>query len=258
MFNTEKKAFWIIFTITLILFLSAFFFSYKKSAISPSNSTRVESVSFTDQSADSSYEIDVQYPHLSGFSDAYIQDTVNKNIKNSMELIISDFKNRDAEMTHYKEAPKSTFFARYEVSLLSKNIFSFRENISEYSSGSAHPNSYTQTFGYNLDSGKSISLQSLFSQNSDYLQKISHICISSLLSNLGEDDKQFMEEWIKNGAGAKEENFQNFLFSESGIVFIFDPYQVGPYAMGSQEVTIPYSELRDIGVVEGVISRLIN
>ena len=38
----------------------------------------------------------------------------------------------------------------------------------------------------------------------------------------------------------------NFLLSEEGIVYIFNQYEIAPYAAGVIELTIPWDEVSDI------------
>ncbi|MDU1904294.1 MAG: RsiV family protein [Dysgonomonas sp.] len=36
---------------------------------------------------------------------------------------------------------------------------------------------------------------------------------------------------------------QNFCFSENGIIYIYNPYEIGPYSQGMVEIEIPYEEI---------------
>ncbi len=47
----------------------------------------------------------------------------------------------------------------------------------------------------------------------------------------------------------------NFYLNEEGINYTFNQYEIAPYAMGVINVTIPYSELEDILITDGIISR---
>jgi hypothetical protein len=39
---------------------------------------------------------------------------------------------------------------------------------------------------------------------------------------------------------------ENFFLSSKGIGFHWDPYEIGPYAMGFVEVVVPYGKIGDI------------
>lgn len=67
-----------------------------------------------------------------------------------------------------------------------------------------------------------------------------------ILGKNGEEADKDTIEWFKNGASAHDGNFENFLITDTGLRFLFPPYQVGPYAMGSWNIEVPYFELRHI------------
>jgi hypothetical protein len=39
---------------------------------------------------------------------------------------------------------------------------------------------------------------------------------------------------------------ENFYFTEKKIVFVYNPYEIGPYAAGAPSVEIPLSKLEDL------------
>jgi hypothetical protein len=63
-------------------------------------------------------------------------------------------------------------------------------------------------------------------------------------------------DWIREGAGPKEENYKNWNISPKGLEISFDPYQVASYAAGPHEVTIPLSALTDVIDPNGPLGRL--
>jgi hypothetical protein len=49
--------------------------------------------------------------------------------------------------------------------------------------------------------------------------------------------------WIEQGTGRDSANFSRFVLVGDRVMFYFDPYQVGPYALGPQTVTIALADL---------------
>jgi len=47
----------------------------------------------------------------------------------------------------------------------------------------------------------------------------------------------------------------NFFLDEEGIHYAYNQYEIAPYAMGVISVTIPYSDLEDILLPKGIVSR---
>ena len=47
----------------------------------------------------------------------------------------------------------------------------------------------------------------------------------------------------------------NFFLDEEGIHYAYNQYEIAPYAMGVISVTVPYTDLEDILIPEGIVSR---
>jgi hypothetical protein len=45
-------------------------------------------------------------------------------------------------------------------------------------------------------------------------------------------------DWLKSGTSPKSENFQALVLTREGATIFFDPYRVGPYAIGRMEVRV--------------------
>jgi hypothetical protein len=102
-----------------------------------------------------------------------------------------------------------------------------------------------------------LALSDLFKVGSPYLERISEKSIAGLQEKF-KDDLEGLIDWIKSGAAPKEENYQSFVIKPEGLVVIFSPYQVGPYVIGTPEVTIPYADLQDVVNPQGPLSAVIS
>ncbi len=99
----------------------------------------------------------------------------------------------------------------------------------------AHPNGYYHTFTWDLKSGKLLTLKDII-KTPDYLQKLSTLTRAELSKRLGPDANQDM---LLAGTKPIADNFKNFDVSGTNLDIIFAPYQVGPYAIGTQTISIP-------------------
>ena len=72
------------------------------------------------------------------------------------------------------------------------------------------------------------------------------------LLKLNSENEFSDEEWIKEGAGPKAENYKTFTFNKNTIVFYFDPYVVAAYVAGRQDVIFTFKTLKDILKSEAV------
>lgn len=147
----------------------------------------------------------------------------------------------------------NTYDAHYSTIFQSNTFLSIIYTVSWYGAGAAHPNHHIETFNYMLNPQFEIAeIQDLFTDAAVFFPKLQEYVQQHLLNIPGEDD--MMEtygrdnlldaEWVKNGT-EDWSAFQAFSFSDEGLVVYFSPYQVGPYALGILDVTVPYKFLCD-------------
>ena len=56
-----------------------------------------------------------------------------------------------------------------------------------------------------------------------------------------------IDDMLRSGTAPEAENFSSFALTPEGIRIFFQPYQVAPWAAGSQVVDIPLDALADAG-----------
>jgi hypothetical protein len=146
------------------------------------------------------------------------------------------------------ELPPHTFNGGYQVVFATPELVSVLFNYSIYQGG-AHPNNVSAAFNYDLKRGAEVKLPDLFAPKSNYLKLISDYSVKELkkLSTTSE---------VERGAGPKPENFRSWNVTPAGLKFIFDPYQVGAYAVGAHEVIVPYAVLKPVLKADGLLALL--
>ncbi len=213
------------------------------------------------------YEIDVEYPQLSGSVDPNFEK-FNQTIRSLMTRKVSDFKK---EMTPSADEPPvelpeetpseslgSDITIGYTVALAKDDVISIESTVSSYSAGAAHPNSYTEVVNFDLKNGKLLKLADLFTPGTKYLQTISTYCIQALKKQAKEaGDTMPDEDWIKKGAAPELTNYDNWTITKKGLGITFDPYQVASYAAGPQHVLVPYSALKEITRPDGPLGQFV-
>ncbi len=108
--------------------------------------------------------------------------------------------------------------------------------------GGAHGGTDVQTYSFDVH-GNQLSLQDMLSEPDGLIQLSKKI--RSILST--EEYKDLVNiEWLEEGAGPNMQNFSAFTFNSTGITFIFQQYQIGPYVSGIIEVPLTFLELKDI------------
>lgn len=131
----------------------------------------------------------------------------------------------------------------YTLTRPAPDIVSITFNIYSYSGG-AHGNLFIRCLNYDLETGKSIELEQLFSSQEKALDLMSAYCESKLREDLG---NEVDEDMLRSGTMAEANNFLNLSLEKDGLTVEFQPYQVGPWSIGPQSVQIPLSELSSAG-----------
>ena len=107
-------------------------------------------------------------------------------------------------------------------------------------SGGAHPNHWIEfmTFGAAAGKSRQLALKDFFLPGFDYATHVSSLVIKKLKAEEGAD-------WVKNGEVRKMDAkmLQRFTPDKGGMVWFFNPYEVGPYAAGDFEVKLTLKEL---------------
>ena len=56
--------------------------------------------------------------------------------------------------------------------------------------------------------------------------------------------------WFKDG---KFKLTDNFVIQKDGLKFLFNDYEIGPHVLGSTEIFVPYSDLKQIIKTDGLL-----
>lgn len=110
----------------------------------------------------------------------------------------------------------------------------------------AHPNAYYRSFTFNTTTGQELRIADLFS-GSGYLNTLSRISREKLTPQIAKATETPLDEfdttYLESGTTPDANNFQVFYFEDSNLVIVFPPYQVGPWVLGTQTISIPRSDL---------------
>lgn len=191
------------------------------------------------------YLVNINYPQLTGIENPKIEFEINSFISKSVKSYLDVFKTGFMSPDEYEQfdlTADNELYINDSILSLTDTRFTFYLEQYFYYVGAAHGNTEFITYNFNISDSHLLILDELFRENSDYIQKISELCINKLMDNTEYSDIN----WISEGASPNIENFENFLLLDEGIMFIFEPYAVAAYAAGPQFVTIPYEEMADI------------
>ena len=210
------------------------------------------------------YEIDVQYPQLSG-SGSPNYEKFNQTIRSLVTKKVAAFKaeiapSADDPPPTELESMGSNLSIAYTIALAKDDLISVLLDVGSYSAGAVHPNSYSEVVNFDLRNGKLLKLPDLFQPGSKHLQSIAAYCIADLKKQgkqKGEDSMLEDDDWIQRGAGPDAENYGSWTIGKKGLGIVFDSYQVAAYAAGPQHVLVPYPALKDLIKADGPIAQFV-
>jgi hypothetical protein len=167
-----------------------------------------------------------------------LNGTEAPNPESACETFIINYEEfvNDPEIDDYK----TPWFDKRKATWLSieKKVLSIEVRISNFMGG-AHSNSYTMLRNFDPYTGDSLGLGMIF--NPESLQE---------LTKLGEMHFRKTQK-IKSGIPYEEAGFwfkddqfyltDNFAFTDEGLLFYYNEYEIAPYSMGAQYFVIPYS-----------------
>ena len=201
--------------------------------------------------------VEVTYPTVPGTIQEIKQ--TNESLKKLMDEKIAEFEKDAVDSTNAElDIPKevhSTVTGSPSIEEQNERYVSIFVGMEWYLRGAAHPFHTIDTYVYDYQNKKLVTVPDLFKQGVDYVVVLSTLSKEDLKAQLKQGDAEYVynEEMVREGAAPTKENFSKVLPTKDGLVIYFDEYQVAPYAAGPQQVVIPYAKLKDIIDTESVL-----
>ncbi len=179
-------------------------------------------------------------PHSNDFQAAVTQfaDDYTKTYKNTMLPLYNQDRNDTAKIAwyeyHYMIETTTQPGTAYTTSYLATV---------DYYEGGAHGINQLITFNFDNTTGKLVTLADIFAPG--YESQLKSALLKALKSKTGLSS---MNELKDAGYLYSMEMFpsENFILNDETITFVYNPYEIAPYALGSIELIITYNEVSNI------------
>ena len=179
------------------------------------------------------YSIEVYYPRTNYEN---LNNAIIDNVKGTIDL----FKKEVESLSDISLSAKLTLNINYTIYEYLDYISVAIDNV--WYLGGAHPNERINTIVYNKKEEKLFTIDDLISKNKIFLKDISEYSYNSLKDN--EKIKKYgTDEMLRNGTEPLKENFKNFVLTDTGVLIIFNTYDIAPYVAGRFEIRVPYTDL---------------
>lgn len=176
---------------------------------------------------------------VQGMADNYLRTYIMQYLQEGKEAIDSYGEDMQAAATwmSYEEQAEGTVYY-HEGSFLS-----YQFKVYSYMGG-AHGNSVTTNRVFDMTAQQNVTLSNLFTEES--LRVVGE---KLRLALAVQNECQTVDELVQSGiffsAGDIEPN-DNFLLDDKGLTWIYDPYEIAPYAYGAVSVSLGWNELVDL------------
>lgn len=151
------------------------------------------------------------------------------------------------------------FSLKINVKFISRNFISLTTYSYEYTGG-AHGMYGTSGRNFLLNPLREIVFDDIFKYNETPLLEFSKFCKNGLIQIARNEGLENPEHIFLNDAplAPDSDTFRNFYVSDTGITFIFQPYQETPYSFGENEIMMPFNSILDSGYKLKELKKIIN
>jgi len=231
----------------ILLITSLFSFGYSNNFNSlifeKSDTIKIITVRYSDSLADSSAYINIDYPQITDYDNKIVQERVNSFLKKEFQQSISEYNELVADtvvLTGEDYNFTYGFETGFEIQFNSTKFLSITLDHYQYTGG-AHGNYYSAGYNINMNDGKILTLSDIINNSSFNL--LSYECEQAMLDTFQLNSLQ--------EAGLFENEIsilpdQDFYIIPGALVLQFDPYEIGPFAMGEISIEISFFKIKDI------------
>ena len=126
--------------------------------------------------------------------------------------------------------------------LSTPSLWSYAMDVYEYTGG-AHGNRYLLIQNYDLQTGDAVSEQDLFID--DYYEPLKVLLLEALIAQTDEAETKKDLRRLGYSVADVVPN-ENFYVTPDGITYVYNPYEIAPYAMGCIQISIPWDSIRHL------------
>jgi hypothetical protein len=183
------------------------------------------------------YDVNVSYPVVLGLPNSAI---INSRLRRLAYRQIRQYRKEIHGIAPVTE--RGFIKGSYEVKMAMPQALSVGFDFETYSPDAAHSLDIVRGFNYSPARKQEIELKDLFLHKIDYCEVLSVLLISDFLAQADQVDlTRLLTE-----RGLTEDDFATFLLDSNGFEFVFNEYQIAPYAAGTIDSEVPYSSVSNL------------
>lgn len=204
-------------------------------------------------------KIVLSFPMIDSFSNSKTKDTINQVIKKLLlldeagDMAFSSVKARmDDFIKDYQEDQKDMadlgmeFSMKWSCEVIIKILLNSHETMSlsifeSNFTGGAHANSWTRLLNFDMKTGDRLRLSDFLVE--DYQNELLPIAEDYFKESVDLPTSVDLAATDFEFESGEFELPKNFAITSKGILFLYNPYEVGAFAMGTFEFLVPYQKI---------------
>ena len=156
----------------------------------------------------------------------------------TLEDAISQFENRFVSFKNDFEANAAPWEVIINSEVVFQSMYVITISIDSYTfTGGAHGNSVITLLNFDPETGNLYTQDDIFVKSDELTSLVENYFKKESASKNNNNENYFFGEDFKLP--------ENVGFSEEGIIFLYNTYEIASYAQGITEFTIPYAEIYD-------------
>jgi len=203
----------------------------------------IKAINYSKSSADSIVTINIEYPQINGIESDTVETKINSFLEEEFKQSIPWYEEILSDSAEYQDYPYElgySFETGFQVQFNSQKFISIVLNHYQFTGG-AHGNYFALGYNISTDEAKVLTLKDIIREDS--FELLTYECEQAILETY-EANSLIEAGTFENELVIPED--QDFYITPTALVIQFDPYEIGPYAMGEIVAEIPFEKIIDI------------
>ena len=185
------------------------------------------------------------------FGDAYQDMEIQQAIEAYTAMLKTEYKQNNMPLVEEREnALTEMIDAIYnEEQIISTMVIAVHKDIMSYAveryvfMGGAHGSNYRIFYNFDLKTGELLHEKDLFVEG--FETPMTELLLKNIVAQ--NEDFQLIEDLEEYGYNVDEiMPNDNFFLTDSALVYVFNQYEIAPYALGETEIAVSYDQLKDL------------
>lgn len=183
----------------------------------------------------------IYYPQVMNLPSMYVQERINRKIYELVHALIR-YQYAQQEVDQFEE-----MIGTFEMKTNERHVLSITFSNYAYAPYHAHGLTIMKSLTFDVQTGENYSLEALFKQNSDYINRLSTI----VKQQIHERNIDIINHFTEIASD------QDYYIADQVLVLYFQLYEITPYYVGIPLFPVPLYQMENVLSEEGPLGKLL-